>query len=95
MVFVNGLLAAYIPRGGRQVMTHIPEDEPQRSGIARPLALRLVAIARGEENREGLLIEEINGIPAADHPLAPFLMEAGFYASAMGLARRHQGSRSA
>ena len=41
------------------------------------------------------MIEEINGIPAADHPLAPFLMEAGFYASAMGLARRHQGSRSA
>ena len=47
VVFVNGLLAAYIPRGGRQVMTAIPEDEPQRSGIARPLALRLVAIARG------------------------------------------------
>ena len=33
------------------------------------------------------MIEEINGIPAADHPLAPFLMEAGFYASAMGHLR--------
>ena len=96
VLLVNGALAAYIPRGGRQVVAYLPEDEPQRSSIARPLAVRLAAIARGEENREGLLVEEINGIPAADHPLAPFLMEAGFYASAMGLlARRHQGSRSA
>ena len=93
---MNGLLAAYIPRGGRQVMTYIPEDEPQRSGIARPLALRLVAIARGEENREGLLIEEINGIPgrrpsAGSIPHGGWLLRLGDGT----LARRHQGSRSA
>jgi hypothetical protein len=34
------------------------------------------------------MISEINGIPAADHPLAAFLIDAGFYASAMGLMVR-------
>ena len=32
-----------------------------------------------------LMIEEINGVPAAEHPLAAFLIDAGFYSSAMGL----------
>jgi ATP-dependent Lhr-like helicase len=85
VVFINGMLAAYIPRGGRQLIAYIPEDEPQRSTIGRPLAARLAAIARGEDGRGGLLITEINGVPAADHPLAAFLIDAGFYASAMGL----------
>jgi hypothetical protein len=37
-----------------------------------------------------LLISEINGVPAADHPLAAFLLDAGFNPSAMGFQiRRH------
>ena len=88
VVLVNGFLAAYIPRGGRQLLAYVPDDEPQRSAIARPLAARLAAIARGEEARGGLLIEEINGIAAAEHPLASILLEGGFYSSAMGLMVR-------
>jgi ATP-dependent helicase Lhr and Lhr-like helicase len=96
VVFVNGALAAYIPRGGRQLLAYVSEDEPQRSAIAKPLASRLAAIARGEEVRGGLLIEEINGIPAAEHPLAAFLLGADFYPSAMGLmTRRTHGPKSA
>jgi hypothetical protein len=34
------------------------------------------------------LIAEINGMPTADHPLAPFLIDAGFNASAMGFQMR-------
>ena len=41
---------------------------------------RLAATAAGA----GLLVAEINGRPAAEHPLAAFLVEAGFSASAMG-----------
>ena len=96
VILVNGTLAAYLPRGGRQLTTYLADDEPQRSAIAKPLAARLVSIARGEEVRGGLLIEEINGVPAADHPLAPVLIDAGFYASAMGLmTRRTHGPKSA
>ena len=96
VILVNGTLAAYIPRGGRQLTVYVPEDEPQRSAIARPLATRLVSIARGEEVRGGLLIEEINGVPAAEHSIASFLVDAGFYPSAMGLmTRRTHGPKSA
>jgi ATP-dependent Lhr-like helicase len=94
VIFVNGALAAYIPRGGRQLLSYVPDDEPQRSAIARPLAMRLASIARGEAARGGLMISEINGMPAADHPIVPFLIDAGFYASAMGLMVRRLAIRA-
>ncbi|HXG55815.1 MAG TPA: DEAD/DEAH box helicase [Vicinamibacterales bacterium] len=89
VVIVNGTLAAYIPRGGRQILAYLPEHEPARSTIARPLAERLASMARGEDGRGGLLVADINGMPAAGHALAPYLIEAGLYPSAMGfMARR-------
>ncbi|HJR61162.1 MAG TPA: DEAD/DEAH box helicase [Vicinamibacterales bacterium] len=80
VILINGTLAAYLSRGARQILVYLPEDEPQRSTIGRPLAAQLAIMARAG----GLMIAEINGIPAADHPLAPYLVEAGFHPSAMG-----------
>ena len=48
--------------------------------MARAVAARLAATAV----TGGLLVAEINGRPAAEHPLAAFLVEAGFSGSAMG-----------
>jgi ATP-dependent Lhr-like helicase len=87
VVLVNGALAAYIPRGGRQLVVFLPEDEPTRSTVGRALAEQLALLAR-DEARGGLLVSEINGRPPADHPLTPFLIEAGFNPSAMGLQMR-------
>jgi ATP-dependent Lhr-like helicase len=84
VILVNGHLAAYLSRGGRQILAWLPEDEPQRSAIARPLARQLAAMAR----LGGLIIAEVSGVPAGDHPLAPFLVEAGFNPSAMGFMMR-------
>jgi ATP-dependent Lhr-like helicase len=82
-VLVNGLLAAYISRGSRQLTVFLPEDEPARSTVGRALARRLAELG-------SVLIGEINGMPADEHPLAPFLVEAGFHPSAMGYQfRRH------
>jgi ATP-dependent Lhr-like helicase len=81
-------LAAYLGRGGRQLVVFLPEDEPARSIVGRALAARLARLAQIEDGRGGLLISEINGVPAADHPLAPFLIESGFYASPMGFQMR-------
>jgi ATP-dependent Lhr-like helicase len=87
---VNGALAAYISRGGRQLLVFLPDDEPARSTTGRALAARLADLARPEEGRGGLLVSEINGVPAHEHPLAPFLERAGFSPSAMGFQmRRH------
>ena len=88
MILVDGALAGYVARGGRQLLAYVPEDEPTRSSVSRAVATRLAAMARGEHGRGGLLISEINGIPTADHPLAPFLIDAGFNPSAMGFQMR-------
>jgi ATP-dependent Lhr-like helicase len=88
VILVNGALAAYISRGARQLLVFLPEDEPGRSSTARALAARLASLARAEHNRLALLIGEINGLPAAEHPLAPYLAEAGFSPSAMGFHMR-------
>jgi ATP-dependent Lhr-like helicase len=80
---VNGALAAYISRGARQLTAFLPEDEPARSTTARALARTLA--------RFRLLVQEINGLPAAEHPLAPYLVEAGFNPSAMGFQIRQAG----
>jgi ATP-dependent helicase Lhr and Lhr-like helicase len=101
VLIVNGALAGYVSRGGRQILAWLPEDEPARTTAARALARRLATLAReGERPRGGLLVAEIGGVPAEDHPLAPFLRDEGFVPSAMGMmlprtreeagTRRHQ-----
>jgi ATP-dependent helicase Lhr and Lhr-like helicase len=94
VVLVNGALASYISRGGRQILVFLPDDEPARGIVARALAARLARMARSPEGHGGLLVAEINGIPTADHPFAPFLIDAGFNPSAMGFQMRSSaGSR--
>jgi ATP-dependent helicase Lhr and Lhr-like helicase len=88
VVLVNGAMAAYISRGARQLTAFLPEDEPARSTVGRALATRLAQLARGEDGRMALLIAEINGVPASEHPLALYLVEAGFSPSAMGFQIR-------
>jgi ATP-dependent Lhr-like helicase len=87
-VLVNGALAAYISRGARQILVYLPEDEPARSTTGRALAAQLAVIGRGEDWRGGLLIGDINSVPAKDHAFAPYLEEAGFHASPMGYQMR-------
>ena len=85
VVLVSGALAAYLARGDRQLLTWLPEAEPERSRAGRAVARVLIDRARGGgESPRGMLIEEIDGSPPANHPLAPFLIGAGFILGAMG-----------
>ncbi len=86
VVLVDGRLAAWIGRGDRQVLAWLPEDEPRRQHTARAIAAELNRLAT-ESPRQGLLVAEVNGVPVADHPLAPYLDEVGFTRGAMGMAR--------
>jgi ATP-dependent Lhr-like helicase len=89
VILVNGALAGYLTRGDRQLLTWLPEPEPGRSHTARALARVLIERARsGRDAPRGMLIEEIDGVPAGSHALAPFLVDAGFAAGALGLAPR-------
>jgi ATP-dependent Lhr-like helicase len=86
VVLVSGGLVAYLARGDRQLLTWLPEAEPERSRAGRAVARALIDLARsGGESPRGMLIEEIDGSPPANHPLAPFLIGAGFLLGAMGL----------
>jgi ATP-dependent Lhr-like helicase len=88
VVIVNGALAAYVSRGARQLLVFLPEDEPGRSATARAVAHKLAHMARAEQGRLALLIGDINGIPTSEHPIASFLLEAGFSPSALGFHMR-------
>jgi ATP-dependent Lhr-like helicase len=86
VILVNGGLAAYLPRGDRQLVTFLPEEEPDRSRAGRAVARVLIERARaGGDAPRGMLIEEIDGVPPAGHWLMRLLVEAGFVAGAMGL----------
>jgi ATP-dependent helicase Lhr and Lhr-like helicase len=85
VILVDGTLAAYLGRGDRQLLTWLPETEPQRSRAGRAVAHVLIDRARsGADAPRGMLIEEIDGMPPAAHPMAAWLIEAGFIAGALG-----------
>jgi ATP-dependent Lhr-like helicase len=86
VILVNGAIAAYLPRGDRQLITFLPDTEPERSRVGRAIGRVLIERARaGGDSPRGMLIEEIDGAPASRHPLLPLLTEAGFVAGAMGV----------
>jgi ATP-dependent Lhr-like helicase len=85
VILVNGAMAAYLARGDRQLVTNLPDAEPDRSKVARAVARALIDRGRtGGDAPRGMLIEEIDGAPPAAHPLAPYLTEAGFISGALG-----------
>ncbi len=87
VILVDGDLTAWLSRGDRQLLVWLPDQEPERGRALRALSLELARLAEEGAGRQGLLIAEINGLPARDHVLAPFLVDAGFTPGAMGMAR--------
>jgi ATP-dependent Lhr-like helicase len=88
VVLVDGRAAAWINRGGRQLVTWLPEAEPDRSRTGRAIAAQLARLSLEGEGREGgVALGDIDGTTGADHPLAPFLIDAGFVRSSLGFTR--------
>ncbi|MGO9066791.1 MAG: DEAD/DEAH box helicase [Myxococcaceae bacterium] len=90
VVLVDGALAAWMGRGGRQSWVWLPESEPDRSRVARAVAQQFAALGQGAqtERHGGLLLSEVNGGPAEQHHLALFLTEEGFVPSSLGFHLR-------
>ncbi|MGZ3456470.1 MAG: DEAD/DEAH box helicase [Polyangiales bacterium] len=83
----DGALLAWIAKSENALLTFLPTDEPQHSNAARALAQALSSmVERGK--RKTLLVSEIDGVAVDDHPLAPFLREAGFVAGARGWLKK-------
>ena len=91
VILRNGQLVAWLRRNNPNLLVFLPSDEPERSQVSSGLAHFLSA--RGQErmrlsNHEGVLITTINGQPVAAHPMARFLMDAGFHPGPLGLHLR-------
>ena len=96
VVLVNGRLAAFFRRRNPALQVFLPDDEPERSRIARELAHKLAIVAiRHQAKRSGLLIGTINGETAQDHFLGRFLEENGFVPTAAGYQMRRVSARVA
>jgi ATP-dependent Lhr-like helicase len=93
VILVDGAAAAYLRRGERELLLFLPGSEPSRSRVAREVARMLLHLAMAREaGRQGMLIVEINGEPAASHAIARVFVEEGFLAGAMGLQVRPVGT---
>jgi ATP-dependent helicase Lhr and Lhr-like helicase len=92
VVLVDGALAAWIGRGGRQAWVWLPEAEPDRSRVARGVAEQFSVLGRAAqaERHGGLVLAEINGQHSTQHGLALFLTEVGFTPSSLGFHLRRQ-----
>ncbi len=91
VILCNGKLVAWLRRNNPNVLVFLPAEEPERSQVAAGLAHFLGD--RGQErlhagHREGVLITTINGQPVAAHPMARFLMDAGFHPGPLGMHLR-------
>jgi ATP-dependent Lhr-like helicase len=95
VILRNGQLVAWLRRGNPNLLVFLPAEEPERSQAAAGLAHFLCT--RGQERlrganhhagQQGVLITTINGQPVAAHPMARFLMDAGFHPGPLGMHLR-------
>jgi ATP-dependent Lhr-like helicase len=85
VIIVGGALGAYLARGERQLLTWLPDAEPDRSRVGRAVAQALIARARaGGDSPRGMLLDEIDGVAPAARPIASYLRDAGFILGALG-----------
>jgi ATP-dependent Lhr-like helicase len=87
VVLQAGALLGWLGRGDRPLLTFLAADEPSRSEGARALARGLAdRVERGRER--ALLVSTVDGVAAADSPLAKYFLTAGFVATSGGLFKR-------
>jgi ATP-dependent Lhr-like helicase len=89
VVLIDGALRAFRAKGGKQVLTWLPEAPAERALHGRLVAEALALEGRRAlERKEGALVVEVNGVPATASVLAEALRGAGFTAGAQGFALR-------
>jgi ATP-dependent helicase Lhr and Lhr-like helicase len=91
VVLTDGMPAAWMARGERQLLT-FTEGLKGRTAeeVYREIA-RVFAASVGVKGRRALLIGEVDGVPAAESPMAEPLAEAGFLCTTRGFFKRLGG----
>jgi len=88
VVHRQGRLIGYLGRTGQQLLTFLPEVEPQRTAARETLTRTLASLAAPGSP---LFLTKIDGAAAAASDLAGVLVQAGFTATSRGLL--HRGGR--
>ncbi len=83
VVLADGRLVAWWSRAERNLLTFLPEAEPERSEGARAIASALASLV-ADGRRRALLVAKVDGEDPVRSPLASFLSEAGFLPGSRG-----------
>jgi ATP-dependent Lhr-like helicase len=78
VIMRDGVLLAWLGRGGQSLLTFLPKEEPDASHAAAALARALVALARRRARLA--MLATIDGGPPLESPFAKVLAEHGFSA---------------
>jgi ATP-dependent Lhr-like helicase len=87
IILRDGHLAAWLGRADRNLMTFLPDSEPEASATSAAIAGALAALVETGRRRV-LLVAKVDGEDPSRSPLAPFLREAGFLAGSRGFLKR-------
>jgi ATP-dependent helicase Lhr and Lhr-like helicase len=87
VVLHEGRLLAALLRGEHQLLTFLPEEEPERSRSARALAFALADLV-DSGRRKALFVARVDGADVGRSPLAAFLTAAGFTPGTRGFLKR-------
>ena len=85
VVLAQGSLLGYLGRTGQQLLTFLPDAEPQRTANRETLARTLADLAAGGSP---VFLTKIDGTSATASDLADPLVQAGFIATSRGLLHR-------
>jgi ATP-dependent Lhr-like helicase len=87
VILRDGRLAAWLGRADRNLMTFLPDSEPEASETSAAIAGALAGLVETGRRRI-LLVGKVDGEEPSRSPLAPFLREAGFLAGSRGFLKR-------
>jgi ATP-dependent helicase Lhr and Lhr-like helicase len=87
VILHDGRLLAWLGRADRNLLTFLPESEPEAGEAAAAVAGALAGLVDGRRRR-ALLIAKVDGQDPVVSPLATYLREAGFLPGSRGFLRR-------
>ena len=91
VIVVDGSLAAWMARSERQLLTFVDQVKHRSAAEASREIARALAASVGVKGRRALLIDEVDGQPAAESSMADALRAAGFIPTSRGLLKRLGG----
>jgi ATP-dependent Lhr-like helicase len=87
VILRDGHLAAWLGRADRNLMTFLPDSEPEASETSAAIAGALAGLVESGRRRV-LLVAKVDGEDPSLSTLAPFLRESGFLAGSRGFLKR-------